>query len=96
MGINPTKTPQEASSRASPPPAPGGLREVVPALVARCGLLLPQASPQALANACWGLALVGHADPDFLAAAAKKAAVCGGGLKGGPWAAGVALCVLFC
>ncbi|CAJ1397262.1 unnamed protein product [Effrenium voratum] len=51
---------------------PQGLREVVPALVARCGLLLPQALPQALANACWGLALVGHADPDFLAAAAKK------------------------
>ncbi|CAJ1417011.1 unnamed protein product [Effrenium voratum] len=49
-----------------------GLRKVLPLVVARAAVALPTASPQQLANSCWGLALSGYHDVALFDAVAAK------------------------
>ena len=51
-----------------------GLREKLSFVVSRAMVLLPSATPQELANSCWGLALSEHHNQAFLQAAAEKVA----------------------
>ena len=57
------------------------LREALPVVVERARLVLPQTTPQALANCCWGLAFSDYCDDVFLEAAAKKVATDAAGWK---------------
>ena len=47
------------------------LREVLPTVVARSCEVLPSATPQNLANSCWGLVLSDHHDAVFLQAVSE-------------------------
>ena len=51
-----------------------GLRKVLPILMDQAMVVLPSATPQALANSCRGLALSDHQDAAFLQAVAEKVA----------------------
>ncbi|CAJ1383998.1 unnamed protein product [Effrenium voratum] len=57
------------------------LREALPVVVERARLVLPQTTPQALANCCWGPAFSDYCDDVFLEAAAKKVATDAAGWK---------------
>ena len=48
------------------------LREALPDLVARAGVLLPTAKPQAIGNICWGMALCGYYDDVLFGAVAAR------------------------